>query len=390
MRRSLLAGAGALTVAFAACGGGADGSATGDARGGRAGASAGSAPATADLDVSSLTDAQLAGQRVVATFRDTGTPSAALLRLVRRGELAGVVLFSREAPDIASARRLADRLQALARRSPIPVPLLVMVDQEGGDGRTTGARRLRDAPPRRSAAQQARAGTAVTRASGRETGRALRRAGVNVNLAPVADVGRAGAALTREGRTYGSRGLRTGRLAGAFVAGQRPTGVASTLKHFPGFGAARVNTDAAAARIGLSAATLRRVDEAAFAPGLRAGAQLVMLSNAIYPALDDVPAPLSRRIAVGELRGRLGFGGVAITDDLEAAGLRRYGLPANLALRSVTAGVDLVLLARRGGSAVAAQRAITAAITSGRLPRADAQAAARRVLAPRVALRRAR
>ncbi len=378
---SVIAG---LAVLGPACG-----SASNDADGTAAAATTrpGTIPGASKLDVSSLTDRQLAGQRVIATFRDTGTPGPQLRRLIRRGELAGVILFSREAPDIAAARRLADQLQAEARRSPLPLPLLVMIDQEGGDGRTTGARRLRDAPPRRSAAQMGAAGTATARASGREAGRALRRAGVNVNLAPVADVGRAGAALRREGRTFGSSVRAVGRLTAAFVTGQRSSGVASTLKHFPGFGAARVNTDDAPARIGLSTSTLRRVDEAAFVPGLKAGAKLVMLSNAVYPALDTLPATLSRRIAHTELRTRLRFGGVSVSDDLEATGLNRYGSPATRALRSARAGVDLVLLGRRASSAVAAHERLTAAVTDGRVPRAQAEAAARRVLALRSSLR---
>jgi len=338
------------------------------------------------LNLASLTPGQLAGQRVVATFRDTRTPGPAVLRLIRRGELGAVILFTSSAPDVRAARRVADRLQAEARRSPIPVPLLVMIDQEGGDGRTTGAKRLNDAPPYRSATQQAAAGPSTAGASGVSAGRALKRAGVNVNLAPVADVGRAGAALTREGRVYGRSASAVGRLTAEFVRGQRRSGVASTLKHFPGFGAAKVNTDFGVARIGLGAGTLRRVDEAAFRPGVRAGAQLVMLSNAIYPALDALPAPLSRRIATGELRERFGFEGVSVTDDLEADALRSRGTPAQLAVRAARAGVDLTLLGRRAQSGVDAHAALTREIRSGRIPRAAAEASAQRVLGLRTSL----
>ncbi len=340
----------------------------------------------APLNLSSLTPGQLAGQRLILTFRDTRVPGPAVRRLIGRGELAGVILFTSSAPDVRSARKVADQLQALARRSPVPVPLLVMIDQEGGDGRTTGAKRLNDAPPNRSAEQQAAAGLATVRASGVAAGKALRRAGVNVNLAPVADVGRAGAALTDEGRVFGSAASAVGRFTAAFVQGQGRSGIASTLKHFPGFGAARINTDFGVARIDLSASALRRVDEAAFRPGVAAGAQLVMLSNAIYPALDTLPAPLSRRIATGELRGRFGFDGVSITDDLEADALLRRGSPAQLAVRAARAGVDLALLGRRAQSGIDAHAALTREIRSGRLPRAAAEQAAQRVLALRTSL----
>lgn len=342
--------------------------------------------AKAPLDLSSLTPGQLAGQRLILTFRDTRVPGPAVRRLISRGELAGVILFTSSAPDVRAARKVADQLQTLVRRSPVPVPLLVMIDQEGGDGRTTGAKRLNDAPPNRSATQQAAAGIATVRASGVAAGKALKRAGVNVNLAPVTDVGRAGAALTDEGRVYGSSASTVGRLTAAFVKGQGASGVASTLKHFPGFGAARVNTDFGVARIDLTASALRRVDEAAFRPGIAAGAQLVMLSNAIYPALDTLPAPLSRKIATGELRDRFGFDGVSITDDLEADALLRRGTPAQLAVRAARAGVDLALLGRRAQSGVDAHAALTREIRTGRLPRAAAEQAAQRVLALRTSL----
>lgn len=379
-RASLLLGLVATAAGVVACGAG-DGD---EARTTRTGP-----PTAGQLELASLTDAQVAGQRLVVTFSDVRVPGPAILGRIRRGELAGVILFAPEAPDVRAARRLADRLQREARRSPIPLPLLVMIDQEGGDGSTTGARRLRDAPPRRSAAQQAGGGVRAAQASGREAGWALRRAGVNVNLAPVADVGRRDAAITREGRSYGATARVAGRLAGAFVSGQRSSGVAATLKHFPGFGGARLNTDAGPATIALSAGVLRAVDEAAFVPGVRAGAQLVMLSNAVYPALDEGrPAAFSRRIAIGELRERLGFAGVTVTDDLEADALRAHGTVAQRALRSVSAGVDLALLGRHAASGIAAHRALTSAVRSGRLPRAEAEQGAARVLALRARLPR--
>ena len=102
-----------------------------------------------------------------------------------------------------------------------------------------------------------------------------------------------------------------------FARGLQRGGVAATAKHFPGFGAAEVNTDAAAVRIDAPASELRRIDQAPFRWAIDAGVDLVMLSSAVYPALDPRPAVLSRRIATGELRDRLGFRGVSISDDLQ-------------------------------------------------------------------------
>jgi beta-N-acetylhexosaminidase len=219
------------------------------------------------------------------------------------------------------------------------------------------------------------------------TGRALRRAGVNVDLAPVSDTPRAGSALLKEKRTFGSVAADIGPDASAFAAGLVAGGVQATAKHFPGFGAATANTDNAIVRIGLPAATLRSVDEAPFRAVLAGGARLLMLSNAIYPALDPAaPATLSRAIASREVRNRLGFDGVTITDDLEAVALRRFGGPGRLAVRSAGAGADLVLFARNYRSSVEAATALRAALRSGRLKMTDARAAAARVLELRKAV----
>ncbi len=328
-------------------------------------------------DAPGLTTAQLVGQRLVASFRGTATPPPALLARIRRGELAGVVLFAENARTVAQAAKLARRLQAIPRPAAFAdAPLLVMVDQEGGL-----VRRLVDAAPTRSALSAARAGSAASvEADGRRSAAALRRAGVNVNLAPVADVPRRGSAMLRETRTYGASAAQVRRFAPRFARGLVAGGVQATAKHFPGFGAATVNTDDAPATIRLSRAALRATDERATADVVAAGARLVMLSNAIYPALDPArPATLSRRIATTELRTQLGFGGVSITDDLEANALQRYGSPARLAVLSARAGADLLIL----GRTARATEDAAAALEAAGLPRAALEASAKRVLALR-------
>jgi beta-N-acetylhexosaminidase len=325
------------------------------------------------------------GQRLVASFRGTATPPPALLARIRRGEVAGVVLFGENASTLAQARRLSHRLQAVPRPAALrDAPLLVMVDQEGGL-----VQRLRDAPPREGALAAARAGSAeAIEAEGRRTGQALAGAGVNVDLAPVADVPRPGSAMLRETRTYGTDLTQVRRFAPRFARGLVRGGVQATAKHFPGFGAARVNTDDAPATIRTPLGQLRAVDERAQLDVVAAGARLVMLSNAIYPALDPArPATLSRRVATGELRGHAGFDGVSITDDLEADALRRHGAIGRVAVLSAQAGADLLILGRSAAATEQAARALEAAARDGRLSRAALEASAARVLALRRAMR---
>lgn len=329
-----------------------------------------------------LTLAQLAGQRVVVSFRGSraGRIPNDLARRIRAGTVGAVILFTENGHTAATVRRLTRKLQAIPRPAGLREPLLVMIDQEGG-----AIRRLTDSPPRTNAEQMAATHDVdVIRARGRATGQALREAGVNVDLAPVTDTPRKGSALLAEKRTFGTVAADIGPDAAAFASGLVAGGVQATGKHFPGFGAAIVNSDNAVVRIGLSADTLRTVDEAPFAQVVKGGAGLVMLSNAIYPALDRAaPATLSRAIATTEVRTRFKFTGVTITDDLQAAALKPFGGPGQLALRGARAGDDLLLFGRTYAASVQAASALQAALKSGRLSMAEARAAAARVLALR-------
>jgi beta-N-acetylhexosaminidase len=318
---------------------------------------------------------QAIGQRMVFAYSGA-TPPAALRRRIARGEAAGVVLFSRNIRSAAAVRAQIARLQRIERPAAVDAPLLVMVDQEGGD-----VRRL-PGPPAQSAT--ATPAAAAARANGRAAGRLLRRAGVNVDFAPVVDVGRGPrSALEAEGRTYGRDATTVTRRAGAFADGLRAAGVEPVLKHFPGFGAATVNTDDGAARVDLPLGTLRATDGAPYA---RLKPRAVMLSTAIYPRVDPRPAAFSRRWVTEELRGRLGFAGVAITDDLQAAAVERFGSPSQLAFFAIRAGVDLPLFAKDYATGARAAAGLERAVRSGALKRSQLDDGARRVLAWRLAL----
>src|SRR5215207_4239468 len=190
-----------------------------------------------------LTLPQLAGQHMVFAY-DGLEPPPALRRRIARGEAAGVILFARNVRSAAQVRGVIRRLQAIERPRGLTAPLLIMADQEGGLVRRIPGAPARAAGDVTSAAQ--------ARADGRAAARTLRSAGVNMNLAPVADVARPGAALEGERRIYGRSADRVASFASAFVRGLHAGGVRATAKHFPGFGAAKVNTDDAPARIDAS------------------------------------------------------------------------------------------------------------------------------------------
>jgi beta-N-acetylhexosaminidase len=193
------------------------------------------------------------------------------------------------------------------------------------------------------------------------------------------DVGRAGSNQERLGRSYSRRPGAVARLGGAFAEGLAAGNVAACAKHFPGLGAAQGDEDFHVNRIGLPLATLRSTDEAPFGALASAGVPLVMVSTALYPALDSRPALFSRRITTGELRDRLGFKGVSISDDLDTPAAARLGSPGERALASESAGIDLLLFAQSYGNAGEAERALVHASAQGHPTRAELEGAANRI-----------
>jgi beta-N-acetylhexosaminidase len=365
----------AAALALAGCGGKRD-AARDEPKHRAAGATpaAGHAPA--------LTAAQLAGQHVVFPFAGR-VPPPDLLARIRRGEAAGVVFLGANLGTVAEVRALTRRLQSVPRPPGLRAPLLLMVDQEGGS-----VQRLSGAPSRGAPAIAATGRPAVARAEGRAAAVTLRAAGMNVDLAPVVDVVRPESALHAEGRGFGFTAASAARFGAAFAQGLREGGVAATAKHFPGFGAAPRNTDVGAVRIEVPLRELHAVDRVPFRAAVRAGAGLVMLSSAVYPALSSRPAVLSPRVVQSELRAGLRFDGVTISDDLEAPAFAAYGGPTAAGLQATRAGVDLLLYARTYAAAARAADALAAAVRAGTVDRAALEASRRRIQALRGSLAR--
>jgi len=174
------------------------------------------------------------------------------------------------------------------------------------------------------------------------------------------------------------------------IKAQQADGVAATAKHFPGLGAASAsqNTDTGPVTLNLSKDTLRTVDEVPFAAAIQAGVKLVMVSWATYPSLGLRPAGLSPNVVQGELRNRLHFTGVTITDALEAGALRGSGSTQHRAMRAALAGMDLILCsAQTVTQGEDARSELAADYTDGALDGPDFLASVNRVIALRQSLK---
>jgi beta-N-acetylhexosaminidase len=302
---------------------------------------------------------------------DGTTPSGALLDRIRSGRVGGVILMGANVRSAPQVRSVTARLRAAAREG--GRRLLIMTDQEGGL-----VRRFRWAPPAASAEKLGTRTEGAIRRTGRSTATALERLGVDVDLAPVADVpGVPGSFVASMDRGFSTNPTRAAKDVTAFAQGLLDGGVAPALKHFPGLGLATTSTDDAAVRI---AAT-----EEALAPGLvpyrRAIAAgvvpLVMVSNAGYTAYAGQVAAWSPRVLAA--LGGLGFTGVTITDALEPLATTHRVTLGQAALRAARAGVDLLLFVGSERSTEAVYDQLLAAARDGRLPRAALEQSAARI-----------
>jgi len=214
---------------------------------------------------------------------------------------------------------------------------------------------------------------------------------MNVNLAPVLDVFyKSRNFIVQSHRSYSKDPNVVAACGQAFITAQQATGVAATAKHFPGLGSAtrNQNTDAGPVTLTVSLTKLHTIDEVPYPAAVTAGVKLVMLSWAVYPALDPThPAGLSATVIGQELRGRNGFTGVTITDALEAGALGSFGSTGQKAVTAAGAGMDLILCSARDlTQAEAATTALATALGNGQLDPTAFNDAVNRVTALRAGL----
>lgn len=254
--------------------------------------------------------------------------------------VGGVILFAHNVEDPAQLAELV-RCCREARRG----ELVVMVDQEGGrvqrfrqgfSALPEGARygEAYDREPERA--------LAAAEALGWLAGRELRGVGVDLNLAPVADLQSDSEVIGR--RALHARPETAAALAAALVAGLRLAGVAATAKHFPGHGGVAEDTHHSDARDPRPLAELREHDLQVFARLAASGVDAVMPAHVVYPAVDERPAGYSSRWIGDILRGELGFAGAVLSDDLSMAAAGVAGAPPERATQALAAGCDLALV----------------------------------------------
>jgi beta-N-acetylhexosaminidase len=275
----------------------------------------------------------------------TGVPGKELdsktVKLFRRIQPGGFILFGRNIESPAQLRKLIDDLRGLSEIEPI-----ITIDQEGG--RVSRLRLIGNEPPN---AQQLRDKDDVDliRRHGDITGRLLRVFGFNLDLCPVLDISfDDNADNSLRGRCYGKTVEQVVRNAGAFNDPMRKQGIASCGKHFPGYSAAKSDAHYELPRIDRTREQLNENELAVFRQFVDK-IDSMMICHGWYPCFEaeKTPASLSRRIITKLLREEHGFEGLIMTDDLDmGAILNGYGLEETIRL-AIAAGNDLAMICHR-------------------------------------------
>lgn len=297
---------------------------------------------TDPLEGWSLTDQ--VGLLVMVGVPANGSGESSALEAISDHHVSTVFLSGRTTGGGDQVRETLAPLLAAAAGKTHGLPLLVATDQEGGNVQVIRGPGFETMP---TALTQGKRTPEALRADAARWGGQLAAAGIRMDLAPVAGVVPAGTAASNPPigayrRQYGSTAAVVGPAATAFAQGLGDAGVIATVKHFPGLGRVRANTDTSSGVT--DRATGPDSDQvAAFRQVVASGVPAVMMSSAVYTRIDpDAPAVFSAT-AVALLRQRLGFTGVIVTDDLSAAKQVRAWAPGERAIKAIQAGCDLVL-----------------------------------------------
>ena len=262
--------------------------------------------------------------------------------LIRDYNPCGIILFSRNIQNPIQVVQLCQDIQETAIEYHNQ-PMFISVDQEGG--RVARLTEPFTVFPGNTAIGQDVNPAEKAEAFGRITAKEMKMVGLNMDLAPVVDVGQDEVEKHLEGRTFGDDPNMVGLLGRAVIKALQDNGVMAVAKHFPGLGRAPLDPHEDLPRIELDADEIEKINLLPFQEAIHAGVSGIMTSHALYPILDsEWPGTLSTPILTDLLRNKMGFEGLIITDDLEMGAIaKQWGVDQG-ATFAFQAGADILLI----------------------------------------------
>lgn len=288
-----------------------------------------------DQIVASMSQTEKLGQMVMIGIQGAKVDDDSLYML-NQYHMGGVILFDRNMESPEQVKQLTSDLQAQSNEK---VPLFIGIDEEGGDV-VRMAEKLTPPPSQKEIGATGDIEQAKTWAI--KTAKSLKDMGINVNFAPVADVG------SNDKRSYSTDTNTVIDFVRAATKGYQQENIIYSLKHFPGIGKGKVDSHVDSSNIDTSKDTLMAEDILPFKTIIdenEPNDYFILVSHLKYPALDEeYPASLSSKIMTDLLRNELGYKGIIITDDMEMGAVANHNDFRSIGVKAVKAGADIVLV----------------------------------------------
>jgi beta-N-acetylhexosaminidase len=288
-----------------------------------------------DQIVESMSQTEKLGQMVMIGIQGTKVDDDSLYML-NQYHMGGVILFDRNMESPEQVKQLTSDLQAQSNEK---VPLFIGIDEEGGDV-VRMAEKLTPPPSQKEIGATGDIEQAKIWAI--KTTKSLKDMGINVNFAPVADVG------SNDKRSYSTDTNTVIDFVRAATKGYQQENIIYSLKHFPGIGKGRVDSHVDSSSIDVTKEILMAEDIIPFKTIIDESDPndyFILVSHLKYPALDEeYPASLSSKIMTDLLRNELGYKGIIITDDMEMGAVANHNDFRSIGVKAVKAGADIVLV----------------------------------------------
>lgn len=288
-----------------------------------------------DKTVESMSQTEKLGQMVMIGIQGTKVDDDSLYML-HQFHMGGVILFDRNMDSLEQVKQLTSDLQAQSNEK---VPLFIGIDEEGGDV-VRMAEKLTPPPSQKEIGATGDIEQAKTWAI--KTAKSLKDMGINVNFAPVADVG------SNDKRSYSTDTNTVIDFVRAATKGYQQENIIYSLKHFPGIGKGKVDSHVDSSSIDVTKEILMAEDILPFKTIIDENDPndyFILVSHLKYPALDEeYPASLSSKIMTDLLRNKLGYKGIIITDDMEMGAVANHNDFRSIGVNAVKAGADIVLV----------------------------------------------
>lgn len=288
-----------------------------------------------DKIVASMSQTEKLGQMVMIGIQGIKVDDDSLYML-NQYHMGGVILFDRNMDSPEQVKQLTSDLQAQSNEK---VPLFIGIDEEGGDV-VRMAEKLTPPPSQKEIGATGDIEQARTWAI--KTAKSLKDMGINVNFAPVADVG------SNDKRSYSTDTNTVIDFVRAATKGYQQENIIYSLKHFPGIGKGKVDSHVDSSNIDVVKEVLMTEDILPFKTIIdenEPNDYFILVSHLKYPALDEeYPASLSSKIMTDLLRNELGYKGIIITDDMEMGAVANHNDFRSIGVKAIKAGADIVLV----------------------------------------------